>query len=123
LSNSGIVEFEWDGVAYALRFTFDAIDSIERKFGAEWMDRLTGLFNGRSVADLAFVGALAAGMTQKQIKAYSPPVVPFVNALYAAWELAWHGQETSLMEAEGSDEKKLLTYVRALMKRVTPGSD
>lgn len=120
--NRGIVEFEWDGVVYTLRFTYDAIDSIERKFGEEWMVRLTDLFNGRSVADLAFVGALASGMTQKKIKAASPAVVPFVNALFKAWELAWHGQETLTPEVEQADEKKLLSYVRALMKRVTPGS-
>jgi len=108
---------------YTLRFTYDAIDGIERKFGEDWMVRLTELFNGRSVTDLAFVGALASGMTQKKLKSLSPPVVPFVNALFKAWELAWHGQESVLSEVDASDEKKLLNYVRALMKRVTPGSD
>ena len=107
---------------YTLRFTYDTIDAIERKFGEDWMVRLTDLFNGRSVADLTYVGALASAMTQKQIKAASPAVVPFVNALFKAWELAWHGQESSIAEVP-ADEKKLLSYVRALMKRVTPGSD
>ena len=125
MSNNGIVEFEWHGAPLTLRFTYDAIDGIERKFGEDWMARLTDLFNGRSVADLAFVASLATGETQKSIQATSPPVVPFVNALYKAWELAWHGQETILetgKEAAGAEEKKLMTFVRALMKRGTPGS-
>ena len=121
MSNSGIVDFEWDGAQFALRFTYDAIDGIERKFGEDWMSRLTDLFNGRSVVDLVFVASLATGQTQKSIRAASPPVVPFVNALFKAWELAWHGQETSV-EVDGTDEKKLWSYVRALMKRATPGS-
>ena len=125
MSNSGTVKFEWDGAEYSLRFTYDAIDGIERKFGEDWMARLTDLFNGRSVADLAFVAGLATGQTQKSIRASSPPVVPFVNALFKAWELAWHGQETPPpfgVEEVPADEKKLLSYVRALMKRGMPGS-
>jgi hypothetical protein len=118
--NSGTVEYEWDGARYALRFSYDAIDAIERKFGEDWLPRLTSLFNGRSVADLAFVAALASGQTQKTIKQASPPVVPFVNALYKAWELAWHGQEAMTEVSDGS-EKKLWDSVRALMRRWRPG--
>jgi len=84
--------------------------------------RLTDVFNGRSIADLPFIGSQASAMTQKQIKSNSPAVVPFVNALFKAWELAWHGEETQLAEVDGADEKKLMSYVRALMKRAMPGS-
>ena len=126
MTNAGTVEFEWDGAQYALRFSYDAIDGIERKFGEDWMVRLTDLFNGCSVADLVFVAALASGQTQKSIRAASPPVVPFVNALFKAWELAWHGQESDLASLGAEvpkDEKKMWAYVRALMKRAMPGSD
>jgi len=89
----GDIEHSWPDGAYTIRFSYQAIDAIEREFGEDWSERLRDLFVGKTKRDLEFVTSITTGATLDEVRSTSPPIVPLVNALYHAWQLAWHGEE------------------------------
>ena len=93
------------GGEYSLRFSYAALDAIEREFGEDWSARMQDLFTGKTKRDLEFITALVSGEAQDDIRAASPPIVPLVNALFKAWQLAWHGSEPEA-EVSQAPEKK-----------------
>lgn len=115
MSVFGDVEFKWTDGEYTIRFSYTAIDAVEREFGENWSERLRDLFVGTTKKDLEFVTSLTTGQSIKDIQKASPPIVPLVNSLYKAWQLAWQGQE-DVVDGEGQAEKKPLAFVRSWMK-------
>ncbi len=113
----GDVKHSWPEGEYTIRFSYAAIDAIEREFGEEWSERLRDLFVGKTKKDLALVTSLTTGQSIEEVETASPPIVPLVNALYHAWQLAWHGTEQAPDEnEEAQTEKKFMALVRSWMK-------
>ena len=111
----GDVTHEFAGGAYSLRFSYAALDAIEREFGEDWSARIQDLFTGKTKRDLEFVTALVSGESVDDIRSASPPIVPLVNALFKAWQLAWHGFEPA-PEVEEQSGKKPHLFERLLMR-------
>ncbi|NNE59120.1 MAG: hypothetical protein HKN36_13515 [Hellea sp.] len=112
----GDVKFRWAEGEYVIRFSYQAIDAVEREFGENWSERLRDLFVGTSKKDLELVASLTTGRSVADIQAASPPIVPLVNALYKAWQLAWQGQEENVNGGDHS-EKKSRRFARWSMRR------
>ncbi len=113
----GDVTHSWPEGEYVIRFSYQAIDAIEREFGEDWSERLRDLFVGKTKQDLEFVTSLTTGATIAEVQAASPPIVPLVNALYQAWQLAWHGLDGDPeTNTEATPEKKWPAFVRSWMK-------
>ena len=120
MSNFGDIQYSWADGEYNIRFSYHAIDAIEREFGEDWSERLRDLFVGKTKRDLEFVTSLTTGASLDEVKTASPPIVPLVNALYHAWQLAWHGRDEDPEagdNAEATPEKKWQDFVRSWMKR------
>ena len=119
------VELNWPDGHLNICFTYAAIDSVEAEFGAQWSERLGDLFVGKSKKDLEFVASVTTGLAKDEIAKLSPPIVPLVNALYHAWQLAWHGDIQAPSETEDPDqaEKKFLDLVRFWTRPSNSGLD
>ncbi len=118
MTEFGNVTHTWPEGEYTIRFSYHAIDAIEREFGEGWSERLRDLFVGKTKQDLEFVTALTTGATAEEVRRDSPPIVPLVNALYHAWQLAWHGEEQVPDTTEATEaEKKFTRFARFWMKR------
>ena len=125
MSDFGNVIFNWVDGTYDIRFSYKAIDAIEKKFGDDWSERLRDLFVGKSKQDLEFVVSVTTDVSSELVAEDSPPIVPLVNALYRAWQLAWHGEEQVPGNAEvpQADEKKLRHFLKFWRARSNSGSD
>jgi len=120
--NFGDIRHSWPGGAYTIRFSYAAIDAIEKEFGEDWSERLRDLFVGKSKRDLEFVTSVTTDRSMEGVAEDSPPIVPLVNALYHGWQLAWHGEEQAPDIAEDQQaEKKSRRWRRWWAKRANSG--
>lgn len=121
----GEIVHTWPDGAYTIRFTYGAINAIENEFGEDWSERLRDLFVGKSKRDLEFVTSVTTDRSIEGVAQDSPPIVPLVNALYHAWQLAWHGEEQVPETAEEAkeSEKKFMDLLRSWRTRSNSGSD
>lgn len=118
----GQLKHSWPDGEYTIRFTYGAIDAIEKEFGEDWSERLRDLFVGKTKRDLEFVASVTVDRSIEGIAQDSPPIVPFVNALYHAWQLAWHGEEQVPDPQEDEQaEKKFLDFLRLWEKPSSSG--
>lgn len=118
------IKYCWADGEYTIRFTYAAIDAIEKEFGDDWSERLRDLFVGKSKRDLEFVTSVTTDRSIEGVAEDSPPIVPLVNALYHAWQLAWHGEEQAPETTEATaPEKKFMDWLRSWRKPETSGSD
>ena len=124
MSVFGNIRHTWPGGEYTIRFTYQAIDAIEREFGENWSERLRDLFVGKSKQDLEFVTSVTTDRSVQGVAEDSPPIVPLVNALYHAWQLAWHGEEQAPETQEDEQaEKKFMDLLRSWRTPASSGSD
>jgi len=121
----GDITHSWPDGEYTIRFSYAAIDAIEKEFGEDWSERLRDLFVGKTKRDLEFVASVTTDCSMAGIAEDSPPIVPLVNALYHAWQLAWHGEEQVPETAEDAKEteKKFTDLLRSWRKPASSGSD
>jgi len=121
----GDIVHSWPDGSYTIRFSYAAIDAIEKEFGDDWSERLRDLFVGKTKRDLEFVTSMTTERSMEGVAQDSPPIVPLVNALYHAWQLAWHGEEQVPDAAEDpkETEKKFMNLLRSWRTPKSSGSD
>lgn len=114
------VPFTWGGKEYSLCFTWAVFSALEAKWGEEWQTQLGATLTG-SPAHLTYVAGLVSG---GELDGSQPvPVVPFLNALYRAYELAWSGHDVGeATEASEADGKKPGLSVKSWMSTLMRGS-
>ena len=103
MAHSLSVLYEWRDIKWELEFTCGDFILIHETFGKNWNKRLNALFTGESLTDFDFIGGLA-------VKSYDPainiPKAPFINSLYAAYNLSWYGREPEANDDETGGENK-----------------
>ncbi len=110
----GDIKHSWPDGEYTIRFSYGAIDAIEKEFGEDWSERLRDLFVGKTKRDLEFVTSVTTDRSMDGVAEDSPPIVPLVNALYHAWQLAWHGAKQMPDPQEDQQaEKKFKRFLRS----------
>lgn len=79
----GPLRYDWDGVA---RLTSEIGEDFETE-----ISKAAGVSLNMNI--IAKAVAIGSGLTVDEVKAASPPIVPTVQAVMAALNLAFHGKE------------------------------
>lgn len=84
-------EREITGVG-TLRYDWDAVARLVDAFGPDFDAKLGAAFIHTDMSVIARAVAIGTGKTEDEIKAACPPIMPTINAIHAALNLAFHGQ-------------------------------
>lgn len=118
------------GRTVTVRFTWRALETLQREWGEGWGERFVTACTTENVADLAELMAVATGMTADEVKDWCPPTQMTAQALWDAYAFVKLGRKDSEAEAGENDPANprlmlgmaskasaVLRYVRGLAGR------
>lgn len=93
----GEVELPGLGV---IRFNHDALARVRDVLGPEWDKVLSDAMLTHDMETIDKVVAIGLGKSFEEVWAFSPPVVPTIEAVMVALNLAFHGQREAPRDAD-----------------------
>lgn len=92
------------GRTVTVRFTWRALEVLQRDWGKEWSARFAEALGHETITDMAELLAVTTGMTPDEVKDWSPPTSVAAAALWDAYAMTKLGQKPV---AEGEAENPL----------------
>jgi hypothetical protein len=90
---------------YNVRFGWPALAKLQAVHGDDFLDVAVEAMGGKRINEVCELLSYATGETRESIMNASPPVLPAVEALTLAWQVAWRGSaEQTPLEAEEDED-------------------
>lgn len=104
------------GRTATVRFTWRALEIIQRDWGKGWPARFSEALGHETVSDMAELLALTTGMTVDEVMDWSPPTSVAAAALWDAYGMTKLGQKPAT-QAEGEAANPLMA--RSILSRAS----
>ena len=106
------------GRTATIRFSWRALQVIQRDWGVDWPERFSEALDKGKVEDLSELIAITTGMSQDEVMDWSPPLMPTVKALWDAYAITRTGQKDASPEGDPENPRNarsILSKASALL--------